>query len=447
MSSTRKPAAHRRRSVREPQVDRPLQPILPVERDARVSVTAAAFENASAAGADASGPSASRRRWRRAPAFAGLMGAGAAVALLVFGLALRDTATPTPEASADAAVAASPADTAPVATVSVVEAREREIAPLAWIPASVHSRADLSLAAEVAGRVREIAAVGDRLQVGDTLARIDTEQAALAAVEQGARLQRLGIEFELAQRQLQRFSQLAESAHVSRLQLDEAESRLQALAAERGEAQAALAQIQLQLDRAHLRSPIAGLVVERFAEPGEWLGAGQTLLRLVDTNALEVRARAPLEWAAGLAPGSVVQLRGQRGDRPVGISALVPVGDEVSRQLELRVSLEGEGLAVGSAVQLGVPTAAARPALSVPRDALLVRREGRFVMRVTEDDRAERVEVEPGESVDAWIAVSGALAAGDRVIVRGAERLIDGQRVQVSDGPMTALVVGGGSPP
>jgi RND family efflux transporter MFP subunit len=295
--------------------------------------------------------------------------------------------------------------------------------------------------------VREIAAVGDRLDVGDTLARIDTEQATLAAVEQGARLQRLGIEFELAQRQLQRFSQLAESAHVSRLQLDEAESRLQALAAERGEAEAALAQIQLQLDRAHLRAPIAGLVVERFAEPGEWLGAGQTLLRLVDTNALEVRARAPLEWASGLAPGSLVQLRGQRGDRPVGISALVPVGDEVSRQLELRVALEGGGLAVGSAVQLGVPTAAPRPALSVPRDALLVRREGRFVMRVTEDDRAERVEVEPGESADAWIAVTGALAAGDRVIVRGAERLIDGQRVQVSDAPMTALAVGGGTPP
>jgi multidrug efflux pump subunit AcrA (membrane-fusion protein) len=110
---------------------------------------------------------------------------------------------------------------------------------------------------------------------------------------------------------------------------------------------------------------------------------------------------------------------------------VVPVGDEVSRQLELRLPLNGLAVPVGSAVELALPTAQARDVLVVPRDALVLRREGSHVLRVNAEGLAERVEVVAGESDAQWVEVEGALSVGESVVVRGAERLREGQAVAV----------------
>jgi RND family efflux transporter MFP subunit len=329
------------------------------------------------------------------------------------------------------ATAAAAAPAAPPAVVSVAEVQRMEFLPLSWVSASVHSRGDARLAAEVGGRVLSIADVGTRLRRGEPLAQLDRAAAELAAAEQQARIGRLRVEAEQAERQLARYRQLGDAGHVSGLQLDEAESGLAALTAQRVEAEAALAQIHLQIERARLLAPFDGVVVERFAADGEMLAAGAPVLRLVDTADLEVRARAPVALASSLRAGSKVELRVGDVSHPLSLGTVVPVGDEVSRQLELRLPLHGLSLPVGTALELGLPTAAAREVLAVPRDAVVLRREGNHVLRVDADSQAERVAVEVGERHGDFVEVRGALAAGDRIIVRGAERLREGQTVAV----------------
>jgi RND family efflux transporter MFP subunit len=342
------------------------------------------------------------------------------------------------------ATAAAAAPAAPPAVVSVAEVQRMEFVPLSWVSASVHSRGDARLAAEVGGRVLSIAEVGTRLSRGEPLAQLDRASSELAAGEQQARIGRLRVEGEQAERQLARYRQLGGAGHVSGLQLDEAESRLAALTAQRVEAEAALAQIQLQIERAGLLAPFDGVVVERFATAGELLAAGAPVLRLVDTNDLEVRARAPVALSSSLSAGAKVELRVGDVTHPLLLGAVVPVGDEVSRQLELRLPLQGLSLPVGTALELGLPTAAAREVLAVPRDAVVLRREGNHVLRVDADSQAERVAVEVGERHGDFVEVRGALAAGDRIIVRGAERLREGQTVAVlsaqPDADLAALV-------
>ena len=110
---------------------------------------------------------------------------------------------------------------------------------------------------------------------------------------------------------------------------------------------------------------------------------------------------------------------------------MVPVGDEASRQLELRIALGDEVLPVGSAVEVGLPSDSPRVAVAVPRDAVILRREGNFVLRVDSDGKAERVPVQSGTEVGDLIEVSGAVKAGDRLIVRGGERVEAGQLVTI----------------
>ena len=67
----------------------------------------------------------------------------------------------------------------------------------------------------------------------------------------------------------------------------------------------------------------------------------------------------------------------------------------------------------------------------MPRDSVVLREDGTFVMRINDDAKAELVAVEVSEASGDKIAVRGALQSGDRVAVRGAEALADGELVAI----------------
>ena len=63
----------------------------------------------------------------------------------------------------------------------------------------------------------------------------------------------------------------------------------------------------------------------------------------------------------------------------------------------------------------------------MPRDAVIVRADGAHVFRVAKGDIAERIAVQIGNGTTEQVEVQGGLAAGDRIVVRGGERLRAGR--------------------
>lgn len=340
-----------------------------------------------------------------------------------------------PRGAAEAQSPPAAAEPAP-AVVELAEAVQTEFAPLQWTPGSVLSRQDARLAAEEGGRLLFVAEVGHAVRRGEVVAELDAEALRLQAGRAEAELARLDLRIGLAQRQLDRLRQLSGGAVVSLAQLDQAEAELGMSRREREAAALELERLRLRIDRHRVRAPFDGVVVERYAERGEVPGAAGPLLRLVDTAAVELRVRAPVALAAHLVAGQTVALAGT--DAPGSIAAVVPVGDEASRQLELRIALPMP-LPVGSALQVGLPAATPRAVVAVPRDALIARREGSYVMRVDETAQAERVAVETGERFGDLVEVREGIAAGDRLVVRGGERLSPGQRVRMATDTTASL--------
>jgi RND family efflux transporter MFP subunit len=173
-------------------------------------------------------------------------------------------------------------------------------------------------------------------------------------------------------------------------------------------------------------------VVERLRQLGEFVSAGTEVLRLTDTGHVEVVARAPVAEAGHLAVGQAVTVHGNAKQAESRIRAIVPVGDERSRLLEVRVALTDTGWTIGSAVRVDLPAVTVSAGLVVPRDAVIVRADGAHVFRVGKGDVAERVTVRLGSGNSDRVEVLGALATGDRIVVRGAERLRAGQSVTVT---------------
>lgn len=331
----------------------------------------------------------------------------------------------------DADASAPETPDAPPAIVSVAPAVNAEFAPRHWAPGSVISRQDARVASEQGGRVVEVVEVGERIRAGQALAVLDDTALRLREQEGRADLARIQAQLDLATRQEQRYAQLAAQQNIARAQYEQLRADRDMLVQERARALAQLAQTRHQREQMVVRAPFTGIVAERHTQLGEYLTTGASVARLVDTASQEVRVRAPVDLAQHLGTGTPVLVRTGDTERVWPVTALVPVGDESSRQLELRIAIDATQMPVGSAVDVGLPSAGTRNVVAVPRDAVMLRREGDFVMRVDGAGKAERLAVETGAEVDGLVEVTGDVRVGDRLIVRGGERVEPGQAVSI----------------
>ena len=109
------------------------------------------------------------------------------------------------------------------------------------------------------------------------------------------------------------------------------------------------------------------------------------------------------------------------------------MGDRNTHQFELRLDLEGRLFPIGQTLRVAIPVSETRQVLTVPRDALVLRSQGASVFVIADDNTARQVPVTPGVGQGRDIEVVGEISAGDRVVVRGNERLQPGQDVQIMD--------------
>lgn len=64
-------------------------------------------------------------------------------------------------------------------------------------------------------------------------------------------------------------------------------------------------------------------------------------------------------------------------------------------------------------------------------DALVLREENTYLFKLDRENKAERIAVEVGAADGNMVEVTGMLKEGERVIIRGAERLESGQKVRL----------------
>lgn len=320
---------------------------------------------------------------------------------------------------------------APVPVVVSVAA-ERLLAPVTAYPGTVISRNHARLAAEVDGRLEWVAEVGTVVRKGETIARLDEVLLEQNLLADQAEVNRETARLKYQNAEVERLTPLVRKQSVAQSQLDEAVSNRGMTEAEIAAGQARVALTRERLKRANLRAPFDGIISERLLQAGEWAESGSTIVRLVDISSLEVQTWVPVNALKFVHQGSTLTLAGNPRSVTGTIRTIVPVGDNRSRLYELRLSLDSDVWPVGADVRVAVPTSEARKVLTVPRDALVIRRDGTTVYRIDAEGLAQRVSVDTGIAVGELIEVNN-IEPGDRVVVRGGERLRPGQSVTIME--------------
>ena len=326
----------------------------------------------------------------------------------------------------------------PDATVELATVTQSQSSSVVTLPGTVISRRDAQISAELNGRLKWVAEVGEQIEQGEPVAVIDDYLLQLELRNDRAEIARIGADIDYNQRQMKRLQKLAKQNNMAQSELDQIESRLQMLTQDLRIAEVNRDRTLYDIDRTQVAAPFAGIVVSREMSTGEYTQAGAGLLRLVDTQSLEISVNAPLRVARYNQAGSSVQVETDEFQILAAIRSVIPVGDPRSRMMELRLQLQAGNWFIGEAVTVELPDGQAETGLSVPRDALVLRNEQIFVYSVDEESKAVKIPVIAGAGRGSQIAIEGDLKVGDSVVIRGAERLSEGQGVKVMENHLAA---------
>ncbi len=193
------------------------------------------------------------------------------------------------------------------------------------------------------------------------------------------------------------------------------------------------------LSLVQLRAPFAGTIERRQFSPSERVAVGDGLLTLADTSTLWVSADLrEREWnALVLKPGDEIRVEPSTpGARPLAARVHF-VGREVDPSTNaiplVAVIDNADGhLRPGMFVQVAVPLAESREALTVPESSVLEHDHQTFVFSPDGDAGFRRINIILGLRVDGVVEVISGLSAGEQVVATGgfylkSEMLLQGE--------------------
>lgn len=312
--------------------------------------------------------------------------------------------------------------------VEVLKVAPRNLVEDFTLPGSLEAWQDLLLAAEIAGPVEEVLVEeGAAIHQGDELVRIDT--LTLQAGQESARS-----EYELRKKTEDRLARLHAEQLVSTQEYDNAVSALRIAAAN-------LRTADIMLEKAQLVSPLDGLLERRFVEPGEYVGAGDPLVRVVRIDKLKINVDVPEKDISFMKPGDRVVIEGTTTqgwgyDSLEGrISHAGYVGAAQTRTYPVRIEIDNPrgALRPGMIVRTRFVRRNLDQVLTVPLYAVVERDGGKYLF-LRDGDLARQQQVVLGVTLNGKVVIREGLAPGDEVVVKGQQLLIDGVRIALGGG-------------
>jgi len=306
-----------------------------------------------------------------------------------------------------------------------------------------------AVASKGTGRLVYLGVVeGDRVRVGQVIARIEDDDVRAQLAETQANLDLSRADLRDAERALARERMLMDSNFTSQASYDAAEARYQRVKAGIAVAQAALQSAQVALENTVIRAPFDGTVLTKNADVGEVVAplAGSAfsksaVVTIADLRSLQVEAdvaESNLEAISLDQPCEIVLDAYPDVRYPAVVARIVPTADRAKATVQVKVAFHSYDARVLPEMSAKVhflprPSRVAvdtQPVLVVPSTAV-AERNGRSVVFVLERGRAVEVPVVVGRQVGSSVAIREGLRPGVQVVDSVSARLRGGAKVTV----------------
>ncbi len=308
--------------------------------------------------------------------------------------------------------------------VEVMELQLQVVARTVEYPATLEAYEEVHLAPASPGRIESIhAKVGDRVTKGSILFEMDRTQLRQAEIQ----LKNLETDFR-------RLDTLAKYGSIAQQQYDQLQTQYEV----------AKSNVGFLTDNVSLNAPFNGLVSGRYYEPGEMFsGAPNTpagkaaVLSLVQIDQLKVLVSISEGYFQHIKKGmeATVKIDAISNKNFAGkIDRIHPTIDPINRTLNVEVLINNRegllrpGMFARVRFDLDQEEAILLPSMAV----LKLQGSNNRYLFVEDNGIARRISVTIGKRYDDQVEVfSDELNPGDRVVITGQSRLLDGVPVEV----------------
>jgi multidrug efflux system membrane fusion protein len=336
-------------------------------------------------------------------------------------------------------------DTVPVGVEAVAT---RDIRVTRNALGTVTPQVTVTVQAQVSGQLTQVAFVeGQDVHKGDFLAEIDPRPYQAAVDQAQGQLVKDQATLDEARMDLVRYQELIEKKSIARQQ---AEDQKWVVVQDEGAVkidQAQLATAQINLGFCHIVSPTDGRIGLRLVDPGNFIQTGSSSSSLAVITRMQpmtvVFALPEDDVPAVLAhqhAGARLQVQAfdRSGLHLLDTGSLLAIDSQINTStgtVNLKALFPNAKAALfpNQFVNVVLRIDELTGTLAMPTAAVQRGTNGTFVYVVKPDNKVAIAPVKLGPADGGYVAVSSGLAAGDRVVIDGADKLRDGMTVTVPD--------------
>jgi membrane fusion protein, multidrug efflux system len=302
----------------------------------------------------------------------------------------------------------------------------------------VRPRVESAMGFRVPGKIVERTVnVGDRVELGQVIARLDDTDLVLAENSAKAAVASARTRRDVASVNLERAKPLLPQGFISVAVYDARRNDMDAATSALDTAEAQLRQASNAVGYATLTADKAGIVTAVTAEPGQVVSAGQPVITLADAGETEIAVAVPEQDAGHLAVGQrakVTLWAGPRVSTEGRIREIAGQADAASRTYAVRIAMNAppQSMRLGMTASVALRIEEEAAPTVVPLAALTEDGGGPAVFVVDQATQAVRLRpVSVAGVAEHGVKIVSGLQAGDVVVSAGVQFLRDGMRVRL----------------
>ncbi|RMF65906.1 MAG: efflux RND transporter periplasmic adaptor subunit [Calditrichaeota bacterium] len=324
-----------------------------------------------------------------------------------------------------------------------VRVAEAEIQPLdiqAVYSGTVEPIEKVRLSTKIMGWVDEIYfKEGEAARKGEVLVKLRSKDLEAKRAQAEAAIAEATVHYKTMETNLKRIEALFAKKAATQKELDDMRAAFASAKARKIQAEKMKVEVDEILKYSNIAAPFDGVVGRKFVEAGDLANPGMPILEFENTDQVKIVAKVPESEVGSLQPGMNVRIQvrashiGTNGKSTEGvIDRIVPAADPMSRQFDVHVIVDNRDGRMRSGMFARIMVGGSRgEGLFVPRTAVFRRGQLEGLYVVDSEQKAHLRWIRTGIENDGFIEVLSGLNPGEKVVVEGAQNLVDGASVEV----------------
>ena len=321
----------------------------------------------------------------------------------------------------------------PPANVTVSVVKSGRVAPQTEFIGTIYYQEVSDVASELSGLVEVVRfEEGQRIKKGQVLIELGSDLLKKRLLATVAIYEQALSELEIARIELERREKLFKTKSISEQAYDENRFRVKGIEKRTSSLKAEVERFEIELQKKIIRAPFDGIVIKREVDRGEWLSEGATVAIFAKDDVVDVVADVSEKFIPYVQIGMPVKGAVNGNEITGKVIAIVPRGDVATRTFPVKIRTPNTlGLIEGMSARVALPTGKPQKTLVVPRDAV-ISVFGQTAVYAVKDSKAQMIPVTVIGYQNLLVGVEGpGLAEGLQVVVKGNERLRNGQTVSL----------------